>query len=126
MRRKYYLLKWRFTRWLLSQPRIAAYAAKRARRKLINDSLEFGMLKRCAMPKDTADLVRGTAWVLRNELGVPIQKVTLAKPWEAGAKPPYDTVLWERVEDDTPPEVIIARATRALPIFGDPSRYVTA
>ena len=123
MRRKYALLKWRFTRWLLSHPRVATYVAKRAKLRHIKDSLEFGMLKACASPKDSADLARGTAWVLRNELGQPITKVTLAKPWNTEDKCFPDITLWERIDDGIPDELVIALRGKALRAGKHPSVY---
>lgn len=128
MRRRYYLLKWQFNRWLRSKPRIAAYLTKRAKVRLIKDSLEFGMLRHCAAGKDSADLARGTAWVLRNERNEPITKVVLAGAWPVDskaprAKPDPDKILWERVEDGLSDAVVIARRGQALRAGRHPSYY---
>ena len=111
------MIFWLIKRKLLRRLRPARVTAPviDPREKHFASRLIFGMMGACASPKDSADLARGTAWVLRNELGAPIKKVTLTES--------RDTTLWERVEDGISPEVVIALRGQALRAGRHPSLY---
>jgi hypothetical protein len=102
-------LKWRLTKYAMQNERIAEFVTKRAHARHLADACCFGILKACASPKDSADLARGTAWVLRNSQGEAIQKVVLAPLLKAGEEEvPPDKVLWERFVPTIPDEILIA------------------
>lgn len=89
-------------------------------------ALILGFDQACAPPKQTVDLARGFRYVLRNSIGEPITKITLQPLVKADCRNRDEepVVIWERDHDDTPGEIILARAYRVK--YGNAERYVTA